>query len=189
MKSKKIAACLGLALSVLSTEASATPSQVVIFLNSIQRVKEGWPQLSLFSFYYGRSDVSVLGIYAGPRWTLGHWGLEMKAGVYGGGVNEGHAIINNQIDYSRKHFSVTSFTDWYPPREVYTYLSVFGIFDPLYVGAVGDVDASWDPDAKFVNYGGGPTIGLGTKAMYLGTSLIFNNTQKRAIRLTVGLTF
>ncbi len=189
MKRSLVAALAATAvLSAVST-ASATPSQVVIFLNSTQKIKAGYPQLSLFSFYYGRSDVSVLGIYAGPRWTVGNWGFEMKAGAYGGGENEGHAIINNQIDYSRKHFSITSFTDWYPPAEVYSYLSAFAIFDPLYLGVVGDIDGSWDPKAKFVNYGGGPSVGLGTKAMYLATSLIFNNTQGKAIRLTVGLTF
>jgi hypothetical protein len=183
--------CLLAGVAALSpAEARAVPTQTIVFLNSNQRIKEGYPQLALFSYYYARPGLAVLGIYAGPRWTFGNFGVEFKTGAYGGGSLDAHAIINNQLDYTSKYLSITSFTDWYPRAEIYTYLSAYAVLGPLYLGGVGDYDQIWAPaEAALKSYGGGPAIGVGTRAMYLATSLIFKNDHTRAIRLTIGLTF
>lgn len=179
---------LALALLLCPSTASAIETPIVAFLNSNQRIKEGYPQLALFGFYYGREGVNILGIYAGPRWTFGPVGVEFKTGAYGGGSFPGHAIVNNQVDFLSKYFSIASFTDWYPKDLVYSYLSAFFTPLPFYLGAIGDL--SYDCSARrCTSLSGGPSLGVGTRAMYVATSYLFTNTSNRWLRLTLGLTF
>ena len=183
-------ASLGLAAILLlsAPPASAYSTQMLVFLNSYQMVQKGWPDLSLFAFYYGRPDISVLGVYAGPRWKWGDFGFELKTGAYGGGSQEAKAIVNTQLDYSLPWLSLTSFTDYYPLTEIYTYASAFGVIgNILYVGGVGDYTYDWGPEAANILQGG-PSIGAGTKKAYLAVSYIFRNDDTQWIRLTVGLT-
>ena len=158
-----------------------------MFLNSNQKLGDGWPDLALFSYYYGRKDVSLLGIYAGPRWTFGRVGVEFKTGAYGGNDLETKAILNNQVDFTSKYFSAAFFTDYYPKSEVYSYLSALFTLGPLYLGAVGDLTHDWGPYTGTIT-SAGPLIGVGTKGLYLGTALLFRSDQTQAIRLTLGLT-
>jgi hypothetical protein len=175
-------------LFLLPASAGAVPSQIVVFLNSNQKVKEDYPELALFSYYYARTGVSLLGVYAGPRWTYGDVGAELKTGVYGGNGLDTRAIVNTQLDWASKPFSITSFTDWYPTDEVYSYLSAFAQLGPLFGGIVGDLSYKWGRDG-FTTYAGGPTIGAGTKTMYLGITYLTDQDRRHAIRMTVGLTF
>lgn len=185
----RLLALAALAAALLAPrDAGALKSPIVVFLNSNQRIKEGFPQLALFGFYYGREGVNVLGVYAGPRYTFGPIGVELKGGAYGGGAHDARAIINNQIDLTTRYFSVASFTDWYPKNVYYSYLSAFFTPLPLYLGFIGDL--SYDCSASpCTTLSGGPSVGVGTKAMYVATSLLFTNTDNRYLRLTVGLTF
>ena len=176
-----------IALALVATPARAIPAQTVVFLSSDQKIREGAPHLSLFGYYYDRTGVSLLGIYAGPRWTFGHLGVEFKAGVYGGPGLETRAIANNQIDFSAKHLSVAWFTDWYPTDEMYSYLSTMLVFGPLYVGGVGDVTYDWSAH-PFTTFSEGPAIGLGTKSLYVGAAYLFTNAHTTAIRMSIGIT-
>lgn len=195
MKRTKRSLCgsLGLVLCGLvpllySSPALAKKTQILTFLNSAQRIKEGYPQLSLFGFYYSKADLSLLGLYAGPRWTFGPIGVELKTGVYGGGDLDAKAIINTQIDYSHKYVSAFIFGDWYPADTAYAYASAFFTPQPLYLGFTSDL--SYDCSAKkCVTVSGGPSVGVGTKAMYVATSYIFVSDDTSWIRLSVGLTF
>jgi hypothetical protein len=168
--------------------ARATPTQIIVFLSSTQQFKEDLPKLSLFGYFYARQGVNLLGIYAGPRWTWGPFGLEFKTGGYGGTDIEARAILNNQMDLTWANFSLTSFTDFYPSTEIYSYLSAYANAGPIFGGAVADLTRDWSATPQTI-VTGGPTVGAGTKAMYLGTTYVFSNEHQRWIRLTVGLTF
>jgi len=183
------ASALGAGALLVAPSARAVPAQIAVFLNSTQKVFDSGtaPQLSLFGFYYNRTDVSVLGVYAGPRWKFGDLGVELKTGVYGGENYPVRAIVNNQLDFTQKHISLTSFTDWYPPDQMYTYAGAFAVFGPLYLGAVGDLTRDWSAQ-PFTTIQGGPSIGVGTKALYFGVAFIFRNDDTQAIRMTVGVT-
>ena len=182
-----VIACAWLTIVSLSRPARAVPAQTVVFLSSEQKVLDSGPHLSLFGYYYGRSGVSLLGLYAGPRWKFGDLGVEFKGGVYGGPDLETRAIVNNQIDFSKKHLSVTWFNDWYPPDEIYSYLNTMLVFGPLYVGGVADLTYDWSRTG-YTTFSEGPTIGIGTKALYFGTAYLFTNHHTTAIRMTVGIT-
>jgi hypothetical protein len=176
------------ALLLTASPARALPTQMVVFLNSYQTVEKGWPDLSLFAFYYARPNVSVLGVYAGPRWKWGNLGLEVKTGAYGGGSQETKAIANVQVDYSLPWLSLTSFTDYYPLTQIYSYASAFGIIGKiLFIGGVADVTYDWGPE-PVQQVQGGPSLGAGTKNAYLGVSYMFRNDDTQWIRLTVGIT-
>jgi hypothetical protein len=190
MPIRRTIVALGVAMFALTVapSARAVPAQIAVFLNSTQKVLDSGPQLSLFGFFYSRPGVDVLGVYAGPRWTFGSVGVEFKTGVYGGGDNYPvKAILNNQLDLTLKHLSLTSFTDWYPPTQMYTYLSGFFVYGPLYVGAVSDLTRDWS-SLPFTTIQGGPSVGLGTKGLYLGVAYIFRNDDTQAVRMTVGIT-
>ena len=175
------------AVLVHAAPARSVPAQTVVFLSSEQKVFDTGPHLSLFGYYYGRTGVSLLGLYAGPRWKFGDLGVEFKGGVYGGADLETRAIVNNQIDFSKKHLSVTWFNDWYPPDEIYSYLNTMLVFGPLYVGGVADLTYDWSAKG-YTTFSEGPSIGLGTKSLYFGTAYLFTNHHSQAIRMTVGLT-
>jgi hypothetical protein len=186
----RIVASLGVATALLlgTSRAEALSTQMVVFLNSSQPIATGWPDLSLFAFYYARPDVNVLGVYAGPRWKWGDFGLEVKTGAYGGGSQEAKAIVNMQLDYSRPWLSLTSFTDYYPLTQIYSYASAFGIIgNILFIGALGDFTYDWGP-TPVTQLQGGPSLGAGTKKAYLAVSYLFRNDDTQWIRLTVGLT-
>jgi hypothetical protein len=168
--------------------ASALPIEESIFLISNQRVAEGYPQAALFGYYFAREGTSYLGIYAGPRWTFGRLGFELKTGAYGGPAADARVIFNNQTDYTHKWFSVTSFTDVYPGDSFYTYLSTYLNLQPLYLGFVGDYTHEL-VGVPYRKLSGGPTIGVGTKTLYFGTTYMFSSKNSNAIRLTVGFTF
>lgn len=187
--SHRIVSLVGVLAALVSVArpARAIPSQTIIFLGSNQRIREGYPQAALFGYYYGRDDVSLLGLYAGPRWTFGGWGVELKTGVYGGPGLGAHPIANNQIDFTSKRFSLTSFSDVYPNQQAYSYLSAYVNFDPLFLGVVSDFTADWSATTT-TKVTGGPTIGAGTKTLYFGTSYLFSTQHTTAIRLTVGIT-
>jgi hypothetical protein len=173
---------------LVPARAEALPTETIVFLNSEQKVLEKAPNLSLFGFFFSRNAQSVLGVYAGPRWKLGDFGVEGKLGVYGGDGFPAKAIFNTQVDYALEHLSVTSFTDWYPPDQVYSYLSTFLVFGPLYVGGVADVTIDWSGTRTTKTMSKGPSVGLGTKNLYLGTSYILRSDRSESLRMTVGIT-
>lgn len=175
-------------LFLFARPASALPTEESIFLISNQRVAEGYPQAALFGYYFARDGLSLLGIYAGPRWTFGRLGFELKLGAYGGPGVDSRAIFNNQTDYVHKWFSVTSFTDVYPGDSVYTYLSSYLSLQPLYLGVISDYTHEL-VGAPYRKLSGGPTIGVGTKTLYLATTYMFSSKNSNAIRLSVGFTF
>jgi hypothetical protein len=189
-----ISLCAALGLAHGNALAGDVPAQMVVFLGNQQKVLKGGPQLSLFAFFYGRTDVSLLGVYAGPRWTFGALGVEFKTGVYGGTNYSARPILNNQIDVTKKHLSIAWFTDLYPPDEAYSYLSTFLVFGPIYIGGVADVTVDWS-HAPYTKYQEGPALGAGTKTIYLGVAYLFvddtsipAHERSNAIRMTVGLT-
>lgn len=175
------------ALTLGARPAHALPTEIILFLGSEQKVLEKGPKLSLFGFFFSRGNASVLGVYGGPRWTFGPLGVEGKLGVYGGGDYPAKAILNNQVDFTLKHLSVASFTDYYPTQQIYTYLSTFLVFGPLYVGGVADVTYDWS-DKGFKSMSKGPSVGLGTKSLYFGTSYVFRTDHSQTLRMTVGIT-
>ncbi len=179
-----------LILTLLASErpAHAVGTEMIVFLNSYQKFeKQKLPQLSLFGFFFARKNASVLGVYGGPRWEFGPIGVEGKLGVYGGGDYPAKAIVNNQVDLTLKYLSVTSFTDYYPTNQIYSYLSTFLTFGPLNVGGVADFTYDWS-DKPFKTMSKGPSIGLGTKALYFGVSYIFRTDHSESLRMTVGVT-
>lgn len=181
------ATCLGFLLTS-ARPAHAVGTEMIVFLNSYQKLeKEKLPELSLFGFFFSRNGESVLGIYGGPRWKFGNIGVEAKGGVYGGGKYPAKAIINNQVDFTLKYLSVTSFTDYYPTQQIYSYLSTFLTFGPLNVGGVADVTYDWS-DKPFKTMSKGPSIGLGTKNLYLAASYIIRSDRSESLRMTVGIT-
>lgn len=182
------AAVLIAVLCAAERPAHAVGSEMIVFLNSYQKLeKEKLPQLSLFGFFFARKSVSVLGVYGGPRWEFGPIGVEGKIGMYGGGDYPAKAIVNNQVDLTLKHLSVTSFTDYYPTSQIYSYLSTFLVFGPLNIGGVADVTYDWG-EKPFKTMSKGPSIGLGTKALYFGVSYIFRTDRSESMRMTVGVT-
>jgi hypothetical protein len=183
-----LAAACAASLVCSARPSYAVGSEMIVFLNSYQKLDEKkLPELSLFGFFFARHSQSVLGVYGGPRWKIGNFGVEAKLGVYGGADYPAKAIINNQIDYTLKYLSVTSFTDYYPTQQIYSYLSTFLTFGPLNVGGVADVTYDWS-DKPFKTMSKGPSIGLATKYLYLGTSYIFRTDRSQSIRMTVGVT-
>lgn len=183
-----LAAACAITLLFVTRPAHAVDTEMIVFLNSYQKFeKTKLPQLALFGFFFARNKESVLGVYGGPRWEFGSFGVEAKLGVYGGGDYPAKAIVNNQLDFTLKHLSVTSFTDYYPTNQIYSYLSTFLLFGPLNIGGVADVTFDWS-DKPFKTMSKGPSIGLGTKGLYLGVSYIFRSDRSESLRMTLGIT-